>query len=101
MPDKPLSGHPAADSIETLSFEDALRELDEVVRTLESGNIPLEASLKLLTRGMAIATHCDQTLAGAESVLEQLTLTADGELSAERLQWIDDEDEDGEEDEEA
>lgn len=100
MPDNTLSGPPAPDSVEKLSFEAALSELDEVVRTLESGNIPLEASLKLLTRGMEIATHCDQTLSQAESVLEQLTLTEEGELASERLQWLDEDDEDGAEDDE-
>jgi exodeoxyribonuclease VII small subunit len=45
---------------ETLSFEEALRELDEVVSLLEAGQIPLEQSLQLLRRGLELADQCDQ-----------------------------------------
>jgi exodeoxyribonuclease VII small subunit len=77
----------------SLSFEDALQELDEVVSQLEAGNVPLEDSLVLLRRGHELAAKCDKTLGNAESVLEQLTLSANGELIAQRLQWVDEDDE--------
>lgn len=78
---------------ETLSFEDALRELDGVVDQLEAGRISLEESLQLLQRGVALADLCDETLTKAEATLEQLVATNDGELVAARLSWNDDEDE--------
>jgi exodeoxyribonuclease VII small subunit len=113
MSDKPTAIHtePAVESAavttrdqgeETqsdLSFEEALRELDEIVGVLEAGNIPLEQSLGLLQRGMALAAQCDSTLSRAEATLEQLVATADGELVTQRVAWDDDEDdEDGNDD---
>ena len=63
-----------------LSFEEALRELEEVVAALESGNVPLEQSIALLRRGLALAEQCDAVLSQAETTLEQLVATPDGEL---------------------
>ena len=80
--------------LESLPFEDALRQLDEVVSSLEAGRVSLEESLQLLQRGMALAAQCDQTLAQAEATLEQLVATQGGELVAQRMTWDDEEDED-------
>jgi exodeoxyribonuclease VII small subunit len=77
---------------ETLSFEEALRELDEVVSLLEAGQIPLEQSLQLLRRGLELADQCDQTLQGAEAVLEELVATSSGTLETRELQWDDESD---------
>lgn len=77
------------------SFEDSLRELEEVVRVLESGNVPLEQALELLRKGLSLADGCDATLAQAELVLEQLRPSADGELMTEPMEFeADDEIED-------
>lgn len=73
-----------------LAFEDALRELDEVVAALEAGQVSLEESLGLLQRGMTLAEQCDQTLARAEATLEQLVATSSGELETQRIAWDDD-----------
>jgi exodeoxyribonuclease VII small subunit len=87
-----------------LSFEESLRELDDIVGILEAGNIPLEQSLGLLQRGMALAAQCDSTLTRAEATLEQLVATDDGELVVQRVAWddedADDEDENDDGDEE-
>lgn len=90
-----LDGQPAegeANADNHLSFEEALRELEEVVGALETGQVPLEQSITLLQRGMALADICDGTLARAEATLEQLIATADGELTTEALAYDDDED---------
>lgn len=73
-----------------LVFEDALRELDEVVAALEAGQVSLEDSLALLQRGMTLAQQCDQTLASAEATLEQLVATSSGELELQRLAYEED-----------
>ena len=75
-----------------LAFEDALRELDEVVAALEAGQVSLQDSLALLERGMTLAQQCDQTLAGAEATLEQLVATSSGELELQRIAWGQDDD---------
>jgi exodeoxyribonuclease VII small subunit len=54
------------------SFEDALRELERIVQTLESGNAPLEESLAAFERGTALLKQCQETLAGAERKVRML-----------------------------
>ena len=67
-----------------------MRELEEIVSTLERGNIPLERQISLVRRGMALADQCDVTLTRAEATLEQLVATADGELVLQRVAYDED-----------
>jgi exodeoxyribonuclease VII small subunit len=83
-----------------MSFEESLRELDTVVSALEAGQISLEESLRLLQRGLSLADACDATLSKAEATLEQLVATSGGELTTQRIDWDDDED-DAEDDDSA
>lgn len=48
------------------SFEAALQELERLVQTLETGNLPLEDALAAYERGMALLRFCQETLAAAE-----------------------------------
>ena len=61
-----------------LTFEQALAELEEIVRGLEAGNLPLEESLALFERGQAVAAYCNSQLDQAE--LRIKLLTPDGEV---------------------
>lgn len=54
-------------------FEDALGELETIVKTLESGDQPLDASLMQFERGVALARFCQQSLADAEQKVKVLT----------------------------
>ncbi|MEO6715091.1 MAG: exodeoxyribonuclease VII small subunit [Mycobacteriales bacterium] len=54
---------------EKLSYEAARAELEDVVRRLESGGIPLEESLALWERGEQLAVMCQQWLDGARTRL--------------------------------
>ncbi len=65
-------------AIETMTFEQAYRELDETVQQLEAGNLPLEEAIALYQRGMALAKHCNQQLDKAELRIKMLAPT--GEL---------------------
>ena len=47
-------------------FEDALRELEAIVKRLESGELPLEESLKIFEDGVALSRYCFQKLEEAE-----------------------------------
>ncbi len=60
--------------IATMSFEDAMKELESVVSRLESGNASLEDSIKLYERGAALRAHCDARLREAEERVEKITL---------------------------
>jgi len=57
---------------EELTFEQAFEELQEVVAALESGDLPLEDSLRLFERGQALAERCSQLLEHGELRLKQL-----------------------------
>ena len=61
-----------------MSFEDAMKELEDVVAKLESGDVPLEDSIKLYERGAALKEHCQKKLAEAEEKVAQITLDGDG-----------------------
>jgi len=54
-------------------FEDALGELEEIVKTLETGDQPLDASLTQFERGVALARFCQQSLAAAEQKIKILS----------------------------
>ena len=60
--------------IATMSFEDAMKELEAVVSRLESGNAALEDSIKLYERGAALRAHCEARLRAAEERVEKITL---------------------------
>lgn len=66
------------DDFGNLTFEEALRSLEETVALLESGNLTLEESLMLFERGQKLAAHCGRVLDKAQLRVEMLTDT--GEL---------------------
>jgi exodeoxyribonuclease VII small subunit len=73
---------PATDAdIDKLSFEDALKELEQIVDKLEKGTVGLEESIAIYARGEALKTHCNELLRNAEQRIEKITLAADGRPS--------------------
>ena len=56
--------------LSALSFEQAMAELEEVVRKLESGTVALEDSIALYERGAALKAHCDAKLRAAEEKVD-------------------------------
>lgn len=64
--------------VSEMSFEDAMKELESVVSRLESGDVPLEDSIKLYERGAALKAHCQKKLAEAEEKVAQITLDGEG-----------------------
>lgn len=69
------------------SFEESLRRLDEIVRTLEKGDAPLSDSLRLFEEGTSLITACDAMLNEAEQVVVKLRKGPDGK--PEELQFED------------
>lgn len=67
--------------IDSLSFEEALKELETIVRTLESGQGELEQSITEFTRGNALKEHCAKKLADAKLKVEKLNVSASGDVS--------------------
>ena len=64
--------------IAALSFEEALRALEEVVRKLESGEAPLDDSIELYARGDALRAHCQKRLDAAQARIEAIVTDRDG-----------------------
>lgn len=58
--------------IDELTFEQAFAELEESVRALERGDLPLEESLALFERGQQLAAYCGKLLDNAELKIEQI-----------------------------
>lgn len=65
--------------IKAMSFENALKELEQIVGRLERGDVELEESIAIYERGEALRTHCDGLLKQAEAKVEKITLNNSGE----------------------
>ena len=68
------------DDVSQLSFEDALAELDQIVRGLEGGTLKLDAAVQAFERGVKLRRHCEAKLAEVEARVEALVQRADGSL---------------------
>ncbi len=64
-----------------LSFEDALAELERIVRGLEGGQQKLEDAIGAYERGALLRRHCEAKLAEAEARVQAIVVAADGSLS--------------------
>jgi exodeoxyribonuclease VII small subunit len=64
-----------------LSFEDALAKLEETVRRLEAGNLPLDEAVALFEEGTRLARQCNERLEAAELKVSLLTRTENGQLT--------------------
>ena len=64
------------------SFEEALRELEDILAAIEGGEVGLEESLAKYERGNFLIQHCRTILAGAEKQIELLSKGADGGLQS-------------------
>jgi exodeoxyribonuclease VII small subunit len=65
-------------TVDQLSFEDALKRLEEIVRTLEKGDAPLDQSIELYQEGDRLRRHCEARLKDAQARIEQIACGADG-----------------------
>ena len=66
-------------SIEEMSFETAMAELEQVVTQLERGDVALDASIALYEHGAALKVHCEAKLKSAEEKVAAITLSGDGQ----------------------
>ena len=58
--------------IEKLNYENAFKELEEIVGRLENDQISLEESMQLFERGQALSNHCSKLLENAELKLRSI-----------------------------
>jgi exodeoxyribonuclease VII small subunit len=64
--------------ISALSFEEALAELERIVRELETGTTKLEDSINAYQRGAQLKRHCEGKLREAQAKVERIAKAADG-----------------------
>ena len=69
-------------SVDSLSFEAALEELEKIVRALETGSAPLEESISTYERGVALKKHCEKKLSEAQMKIEKISVAQNGEISS-------------------
>lgn len=68
-------------TIDKMSFESALKELEQIVTQLERGDVELEESIRIYERGELLRAHCDTLLKQAEAKVEKITLDSAGSPS--------------------
>ena len=88
MAEKPNKQAASATPIESLSFEAALKELEDIVGRLEQGEVELEDSIALYERGQALKSHCESKLKAAEGRLEKLVLGTAGPVASEMVETV-------------
>jgi exodeoxyribonuclease VII small subunit len=67
--------------IESMSFEESLRELEAIVRRLEEGKTNLEEAMQAYERGAGLRAHCEKKLKDARLRVEQIVVGADGSVT--------------------
>ena len=67
--------------IASLSFEDALKQLEVIVKSLETGTAPLDESIELYQRGDRLKRHCEARLKAAQARIDQISSDAEGKPS--------------------
>ncbi len=81
MADNKADGKIPAD-IRKMSFEDALAEMEEIVRDLESGDVKLDEAIDGYARGAHLKKHCQAKLKEAQAKIDKISLGPDGEITA-------------------
>jgi exodeoxyribonuclease VII small subunit len=73
------------EKIEDMSFEDAMKRLQDIVNKLESGQEKLEDAINLYQFGNKLKLHCEQKLDIAKAKIEKITNVNNGEVTTEPL----------------
>ncbi|HEY8012474.1 MAG: exodeoxyribonuclease VII small subunit [Dongiales bacterium] len=74
-------------AIEAMSFEEALNELQGLVKALEKGEAKLDEAIRAYERGAALKQHCERKLREAQAKVDKIVVGADGSLSSEPMKF--------------
>jgi len=74
-------------AVHALSFEEAMAELEKIVRNLEEGKTRLDDAVKAYERGAALKRHCENKLREAQLVVEKISLNGDGSVTVEKMDY--------------
>ena len=69
--------------ITAMSFEDALAELEGIVRRLEGGQVKLDEAIQSYERGAQLKRHCEQKLNEAQQRVDRIVIGTDGAVTVE------------------
>ena len=75
------TGLPA--DIAAMSFEDALAELEGIVRRLEGGQVKLDDAIQSYERGAQLKQHCEKKLNEAQQRVDRIVIGSDGAVTVE------------------
>ncbi|HEX4113777.1 MAG TPA: exodeoxyribonuclease VII small subunit [Stellaceae bacterium] len=76
-----IGGTTIPTDIAALSFEDALAELEQIVRRLESGSGKLDDAIAAYERGALLKRHCETKLREAQARVDKIVIGADGAIN--------------------
>ena len=63
---------------ESMSFEERMQRLEQIIRAMERGEVPLEESLKLFQEGTQLVASCEKLLENAQLQVKMVLTSADG-----------------------
>ena len=69
--------------IAAMSFEDALAELEQIVRRLEGGQVKLDEAILAYERGAQLKRHCERKLNEAQQRVDRIVIGPDGAVTSE------------------
>lgn len=71
--------------MEKLSFEEAMKDLEDVVSELESGDLTLDKSIEKFKKGIELSDHCNKLLEDAEKTVTILVEQSNGSMQEENF----------------
>jgi exodeoxyribonuclease VII small subunit len=80
-PSVPSDGVPP--DIAAMNFEDALAELEQIVRRLEGGQVKLDEAIMSYERGAQLKRHCERKLNEAQQRVDRIVISPEGAIGAE------------------
>jgi exodeoxyribonuclease VII small subunit len=82
-----MSRNDSTNDVSQMCFEDALAELESIVRRLEEGAGKLEEAILAYERGIALQRHCDAKLQEAQSRVDRIVLGRNGAVTSEPISF--------------
>lgn len=82
-----MNRNESINDVSQMCFEDALAELESIVRRLEEGAGKLEEAILAYERGIALQRHCDAKLQEAQSRVDRIVLGRNGAVTSEPISF--------------
>ena len=80
-----MSENNTKNEIDKMTFEEALKSLEEIVSQLDSGEIDLDKAVEAYERGTNLKAHCEKKLKEAQLRVEKIEVDKEGEITKKNL----------------